>query len=120
MPHRICERNCAELAFALPISMVCAALGGEIKIPNIDDKDVTIKIDEGIQTDSQIRVKGQGMSIYNSASRGDLIAVVKVETPVKLSDKQKELLEEFRKLSPEDDCYPREKSFWDKLKDIIK
>ena len=120
LPHKIFERNGADLYFELPISMVCAALGGEIKIPNIDDKDVTIKIDEGIQTDSQIRVKGQGMSIYNSARRGDLIAVVKVETPVKLSDKQKELLEEFRKLSPEDDCYPREKSFWDKLKDIIK
>lgn len=117
--HKIFERNGDDLYFELPVSMVCAALGGEIKIPGIDGEEVKIAVEEGTQSDSLIRVKNQGMKALNSARRGDLIAVVKVETPVKLSAKQKEILEQFRELSGEENCFPKEKSFWDKLKETF-
>ena len=118
-PHKIFERNGANLYFELPVSMVCAALGGNIEIPGIDGKKVAVTIEEGTQSDSLITVKGQGMKVLNSSRRGDLIAVVKVETPVKLKAKQKELLEQFRELSDEENCFPKEKSFWDKLKETF-
>ena len=118
--HKIFERNGADLYFELPVSMVCAALGGTIEIPGIDGEKVKIEVAEGTQPDSLIKVKNQGMKALNSTRRGDLIAVVKVETPVKLSARQKELLEEFRAISGEENCFPQEKGFWDKLKDTLK
>ncbi len=117
-PHPIYERADNNLYAQLPVSMCCAALGGNLEIPSVDGNKIELKIPAGSQSEDIIRIKGQGMSIMRSNSRGDLFVKLKVETPVNLSARQKELLEEFRSIS-KDGCQPQEKSFFDKIKDLF-
>jgi len=99
--------------------MCCAALGGMVEIPSIDGSKIELKIEAGAQTDQVVKVKGQGMSLVRSEKRGDLFVKLRVETPVNLSARQKELLEEFRSISKEDTCQPESKTFFDKIKDLF-
>ena len=116
--HPIYERADNNLYAQLPVSMCCAALGGSLEIPAVDGNKIEIKVPAGSQSEDIIRIKGQGMSIMRSSSRGDLFVKLKVETPVNLSARQKELLEEFRSISG-DSCQPQEKSFFEKIKDLF-
>ncbi len=116
--HKLYERGDNNLYAQVPVSMCCAALGGTVEIPGIDGGKIELKIPAGSQSEEIIKVKGQGFSILRSNSRGDLFVKLKVETPVNLSARQKELLEEFRTIS-EDNCQPQEKSFLDKIKDLF-
>ena len=117
--HKLYEREGANLYTRIPLSMCCAALGGKIDIPSIDGSKLELKIDAGAQTDQVVKVKGQGMTQVRSDRRGDLFVKLRVETPVNLSARQKELLEEFRSISKEDTCQPESKSFFDKIKDLF-
>jgi molecular chaperone DnaJ len=99
--------------------MCCAALGGKMEIPSIDGSKIELKIDAGAQSDQVVKIKGQGMTFVRSDRRGDLFVKLRVETPVNLSSRQKELLEEFRSISKEDTCQPESKSFFDKIKDLF-
>lgn len=116
--HSLYARDGNNLYAQIPVSMCCAALGGTIEIPSIDGSKIELKIPAGSQSGDVIKVKSQGMSILQSSSRGDLFVSLKVETPVNLSARQKELLEEFRSISG-DSCQPQEKSFLDKIKDLF-
>lgn len=118
--HKLYERDGKDLYTAMPVSMACAALGGQMEIPGIDGEKVLIKIPEGTQTGSKLRIKGEGMRIMDSERRGDLFVILNVETPTNLTAKQKELLEEFRSLSKDDNCQPQIKTFLDKIKDLFK
>ena len=117
--HKLYERQGANLYTAVPVSMVCATLGGQVTIPGIDGQKVEIKIEEGTQTGAQIRLKGEGMPIVDRSKRGDMFVMIKVETPTHLNKKQKELLEEFRAQSDNESCQPETKSFFDKIKDLF-
>ena len=117
--HKLYERDSANLYTRIPISMCCATLGGKVEIPSIDGSTIEVKIDAGAQSDQVIKVKGQGMTMMRSSSRGDLFIKLRVETPVNLSARQKELLEEFRALSKDETCQPESKSFFDKIKDMF-
>lgn len=117
--HKLYERDGINLYTRIPISMCCAALGGKIDIPSIDGSKIELKIDAGAQTDQVVKVKGQGMTQVRSDRRGDLLVKLRVETPVNLSARQKELLEEFRSISKDDACQPESKSFFDKIKDLF-
>ena len=117
--HKLYEREGANLYTRIPLSMCCAALGGKIDIPSIDGSKIELKIDAGAQTDQVVKVKGQGMPQVRSERRGDLFVKLRVETPVNLSARQKELLEEFRSVSKEDTCQPESKGFFDKIKDLF-
>lgn len=117
--HKLYERDGANLYTRVPISMCCAALGGQIEIPSIDGTKLDVEIKSGSQSDQVIRVKGQGMPIIRSEKRGDLFVKLRVETPVNLSDRQKELLEEFQSLGVDNSCQPESKSFFDKIKDLF-
>lgn len=118
--HKLYEREGKDLYTAVPVSMVCAALGGKVEIPGIDGKKVELSIPAGTQTGSKLRVKGAGMRIMDSEKRGDLYVVLNVVIPTNLSVRQKELLEEFRLLSKDDACQPEIKTFLDKIKDLFK
>lgn len=118
--HKLYEREGKDLYTAVPISMVCAALGGKVEIPGIDGHKVEINVPAGTQTGSKLRIKGEGMQIMNSEKRGDLFVILNVVIPTNLSARQKELLEEFRSLSKDDGCQPEIKSFVDKIKDLFK
>ena len=117
--HKLYVREGANLYTKVPISMACAALGGKIEIPGIEGDSIEIEIKPGTQSDQQIKVADKGMSILRSKRRGDLFVKFRVETPVNLSARQKELLEEFRSISKDDSCQPEAKGFFDRIKDLF-
>ena len=117
--HKLYSREGANLYASVPISMTCAALGGKVNIPSIDGEKIELDIEPGTQNDQVAKIKGQGMTMLRSTRRGDLFVKLRVETPVNLSARQKELLEEFRAISKDDACQPESKSFLDKIKDLF-
>lgn len=119
-PHKLYERNGADLYTAVPISVSCAILGGQVEIPGIDGEKVKVEIPAGTQNDTLLKVKGEGMRVYNSENRGDLYVSTKVIIPTKLNAKQKELMEAFRAENGDDACQPEIKGFFDRIKDLFK
>jgi len=93
-PHAIFERDNADLYCEVPISIVTAALGGELQIPSLNGR-LNLKIPSGSQTHKLFRMRGKGVKPVRGGPTGDLICRVVVETPVKLNAEQKELLEKF-------------------------
>ena len=93
--HPIFQRDGHNLHCRAPVSFVTAALGGSIEVPTLDGGRAKVAIPEGTQPGRQFRLKAKGMPVLRSAQRGDLYIEVAVETPVKLSKRQKELLREF-------------------------
>lgn len=93
-PHKDFKRSGYNIYFEQPISFSQAALGDTIEVPTLDGK-VRLKIPEGIQTGTDIRLKEKGIKHGNS--RGDQFVRVQVQTPTKLSNKQKEALRELEK-----------------------
>jgi len=114
-PHDIFEREGANLFCRAPLPMTVAALGGDIEVPTIDGGRTRMKIPAGTQTGQRMRLKGKGMSVLRSNARGDMYVELAVETPSKLSAKQKQLLEEFAAESGHD-ISPQHQSFLDKAK----
>ena len=93
-PHPIFKRDDADLYCEVPISYATAALGGELEVPTLDGR-VKLKVPEGTQTGKLFRMRGKGVKPVRDNAVGDLLCRVVVETPVKLSAKQKELLREL-------------------------
>ncbi|MBK1667658.1 molecular chaperone DnaJ [Rhodovibrio sodomensis] len=123
-PHRIFEREGANMACRVPIPMTTAALGGTIEVPVIDGTRAKISIPEGTQSGTQFRLKGKGMTVVRSNARGDMYVQVEVEVPKNLTKRQKDLLREFedesegRKTSPESEGFlSKIKEFWEDLTD---
>jgi len=92
--HDIFERDGDDLHCNVPISMITAALGGEIDVPTLDGK-VAIDIPEGTQAGKQFRLRGKGIKGVRSSYPGDLYCHISVETPVKLTEHQRKLLKEL-------------------------
>lgn len=115
--HKIFEREGNILFTRAPISFTTAALGGSITIPGLDGKKHEITIPAGIQSGKQLRQRGAGMPVLNARGHGDLVIQIEVETPTKLSAKQKELLQAFRETETGDEC-PASQGFFGKLKDM--
>ena len=84
-------------------------------MPGVDGDKIEVKIPPGIQSGETLRHRGAGMSILNARGRGDLVARILVETPMKLSTKQKDLLHAFRETETGDEC-PATKSFFQRIK----
>ncbi len=119
-PHAVFERDGMDLHCELPISFTNAALGGEVEVPTLDGK-VKLNIPKETQTGRRMRVRGKGIKSVRSVAVGDLYCHIVVETPVNLTERQRELLEEFEKISTGLDRAqtPRQKSFMDKLRDLF-
>jgi molecular chaperone DnaJ len=100
----------------VPIAFTTAALGGEIEIPGLDGQRITVEIPAGIQSGKQLRKRGAGMPVLQARGRGDLVTEVVVETPSKLSARQKELLRELQETETGDET-PQSKGFLDRIKD---
>ena len=118
--HKTFERNGLDLHCELPVSFATAALGGDVEVPTLDGK-VKLSIPSETQTGRRMRVKGKGIKSLRSSAVGDLYCHVVVETPINLTERQKELLEEFDKISTGLDRSQtqRQKSFFDKVRDIF-
>ncbi len=93
-PHPIFERDNADLYCEVPISIVTAALGGELEVPSLTGR-LNLKIPAGTQTNKSFRMRGKGVKPVRGGPVGDLICRIIVETPVKLNSEQKALLEQF-------------------------
>ncbi len=123
-PHAIFKREGTTLFAQVPISITTAALGGEIEVPGLDKLPASIKVPAGTQGGKQLRVRGRGMPALSSNGRstgfGDLVVQLDVETPVKLSKRQRELLEEFQALEAGEEGrnFPAQSGFFAKLKDV--
>ena len=123
--HRFFQRDGANLHVRVPIEMATAALGGSIEVPTIDGTRAKVTVPTGTQGDHQFRLKGKGMSIMRSGSRGDMFVHLLIETPVNLTKEQKELLAKFAQAgttkkpnSPETaKFFAKVKEMWDELKD---
>jgi molecular chaperone DnaJ len=117
-PHRFFQREGANLYCRAPVPIHTVALGGTIEVPTIDGKRVKVTIPAGTQTGQQFRLKGKGMSILRSPARGDMFVEVTVETPVNLSKKQKDLLQEFASGGDDAKTNPQSHRFFDKVKEL--
>jgi molecular chaperone DnaJ len=96
-PHRIFQRDGANIHCKVPIPMTTAALGGSIEVPTIDGGRAKVSVPAGTQSGHQFRLKNKGMSVLRSTARGDMYIQASVETPMNLTKRQQELLKEFNK-----------------------
>src|SRR6478736_2656610 len=94
-PHPFFQRDGADLYCRVPISMVQAALGGELGVHTLDGGESKVKIPEGTQSGRQFKIRGKGMPVLRARDFGDLYIQANVETPQNLTRRQRELLQEF-------------------------
>jgi molecular chaperone DnaJ len=116
--HPFFQREGADLHCRVPISMVQAALGGEFEVPTIDGNQTRVKVPEGTQSGRRFRLHGKGMPVLRSKQTGDMYVQVLVETPQKLTKRQRELLSEFDRLSSQD-THPESAGFFGKVKEFL-
>jgi molecular chaperone DnaJ len=116
-PHPVFQRDGADLHCEMPVSFATAALGGEIEIPTLDGH-AKLKIPVETQTGQVFRLRNKGIRPVRGSVTGDLYCHVSLETPVNLTNRQKELLREFEAINEEDpDKHnPRAKSFFEKVR----
>ncbi|MDC1398915.1 molecular chaperone DnaJ [Yoonia sp.] len=119
--HTLFEREASNLFCRVPLSIATAALGGEIEVPTIDGGRSRVKVPEGSQSGRQMRLRGKGMPALRGGGLGDMFIELAVETPVKLTARQREILKEFDQLSEENNpqgssFFASVKSFWDSMK----
>lgn len=112
-PHKLFKREGTEVICEVPITFVQASLGDEIEVPTLDGK-VKMKIPEGIQSGTILRLKNKGIPYLRGQGRGDQHVKVKVLTPQKLSEKQKDMLRAFAESSGEN-VNPEQKSWFKKF-----
>jgi molecular chaperone DnaJ len=117
-PHQFFQRDSADLHCRVPISMVTAALGGSFDVPTIDGGKTKVKVPEGTHSGGRFRLGGKGMPVLRSRERGDMYVQVVVETPQKLTKRQKELLQEFDKQSSTE-TQPEAAGFFSKVKEFL-
>jgi molecular chaperone DnaJ len=118
--HTVFTRDHNDLHCEMPISFTTAALGGEIEIPTLDGA-AAIKIPAETQSGRVFRLRGKGIKGVRSHTHGDLMCHVVVETPINLTDRQKELLKELEESSRDSGSKhnPRAKSWMDKVKEFF-
>ena len=115
-PHDIFSRDDNDLFCEMPISIATAAIGGEIEVPTLDGK-IRLKIPAETQSGKSFRMRGKGVKPVRGGMTGDLLCRVNVETPVNLSNKQKELFRELEKSIQQDGKHsPQNVSWTDRMK----
>jgi molecular chaperone DnaJ len=121
--HPLFRREGADLYCQVPLPMAAAALGGSIEVPTIEGGRAKVNIPPGAQTGHRFRLRNKGMSVLRSKNRGDMYIEAQVETPVNLTKRQKELLQEFEKeggggstrQTEHHSFFAKVKEFWDDL-----
>jgi len=117
--HPLFKRDGANLYCRVPIPMTMATLGGKVSVPLIDGGTDSVTVKAGTQSGHQTRLRGKGMSVLRSISRGDMYVELMIETPVNLSKRQKELMEEFAIESEKNKTNPQSEGFFDKMKEML-
>ena len=116
--HPLFQRDAQNLHCMVPIGFATAALGGEIEVPTLAGARAKIAIPEGAQSGHPVRLRGKGMPVLKGHGHHcDLYVELRVETPVKLSKKQKELLRAFD--AEAQGCQPETESFFARVKEFL-
>jgi molecular chaperone DnaJ len=123
--HEFFRRDGVNLFCEIPVNFTTVALGGEVQVPTLDGSE-NVKVPEGTQTGTTLRLRGKGMPDVNGRGRGDLFATVQVQTPKKLTKEQRHLLEQLAKALPKEKFEPRahgeepdERNLFDRVKDMF-
>jgi len=123
--HPFFRRDGVHLFCEIPVNFTTLALGGEILVPTLDGEE-SVKVPEGTQTGTTLRLRGKGMPDVNGRGRGDLFATVQVQTPKKLTREQRMLLDQLAKALPKEKFEPRprgeeheERNLFDRVKDMF-
>ena len=124
-PHEFFRRDGVNLFCEIPVNFTTVALGGEIQVPTLDGPE-SVKVPEGTQTGTTLRLRGKGLADVNGRGQGDLFATVQVQTPKRLTKEQRHLLEQLAKLLPKEKFEPRpqgeeqdERNLFDRVKDMF-
>src|SRR5438552_1099700 len=116
--HAFFQRDGADLHCRVPVSMVTAALGGEFEVPTIEGGKTRVKVPESTQSGRRFRLQSKGMPVLRSKQMGDMYGQVVVETPQKLTKRQRDLLAEFEKLSSKE-THPESAGFFGKVREFL-
>ena len=123
--HEFFRRDGENLFCEVPVNFTTLALGGEIQVPTLDGAE-SVKVPDGTQTGTTLRLRGKGMPDVNGRGRGDLFATVQVQTPKKLNKEQRHLLEQLANVLPTEKFQPRghaepndERNLFDRVKDMF-
>jgi molecular chaperone DnaJ len=124
--HEFFRREGVNLFCEISVNFTTLALGGEIQVPTLDEPE-TVKVHEGTQTGTTLRLRGKGMPDVSGKGRGDLFATVQVQTPKKLNKEQRHLLEQLAGVLPKEKFEPRargdethdERNLFDRVKDMF-
>jgi molecular chaperone DnaJ len=114
--HPLFQREGQDVICEIPVSFPQAALGCEFEVPTLEGK-VKLKVPAGTQSGKVLKLSGKGIPNLQGYGRGDQLVVIRVETPTRLTSRQKELLEEFALEGG--DTHPLGKSFFDKVKEMF-
>jgi molecular chaperone DnaJ len=115
--HAFFERQGNDLYCVVPISYTQAAVGTEIQVPTLEGEQ-TLKIPEGTQSGTVLKLRGKGVPVLNGHGKGNLFVEVRVQTPTKLTKRQRELLQELQGIAQVENK-PQRTSILDKMKDIF-
>lgn len=123
--HEFFRRDGLNLFCEIPVNFTTLSLGGEIQVPTLDGSE-SVKVPEGTQTGTTLRLRGKGMPDVNGRGKGDLLATVQGQTPKKLTKEQRHLLEQLAKVLPKEKFEPRaredepgERNLFDRVKDMF-
>jgi molecular chaperone DnaJ len=116
--HSVFQREGDDLHCHVPVTMTTAALGGTVKVPTLGGS-AEIELPEGTQAGKTFRLRGKGIKGIRASYPGDLYAHISVETPVRLTDKQKALLRELDATLKDDKHSPQTRSWKDKVKEFF-
>ena len=125
--HEFFRRDGMNLFCEIPVNFTTVALGGDVQVPTLDGTE-TVKVPEGTQTGTTLRLKGKGMPDVNGRGQGDLFATVQVQTPKKLTRDQRQLIEQLARALPKEEFEPRphgandtqdERNLFDRVKDMF-
>jgi molecular chaperone DnaJ len=123
--HEFFRRDGLNLFCEIPVNFTTLALGGEIHVPTLNGSE-NVKVPEGTQTGTTLRLRGKGMPDISGRGHGDLFATVQVQTPKKLTKEQRHLLERLAKALPKEKFEPRpqdetqdERNLFDRVKDMF-
>jgi molecular chaperone DnaJ len=118
-PHRIFQRDGANIHCRVPLPITTAALGGTIEVPTVDGSRTRVTVPAGTQSGHQFRLRSKGMTVLRSAARGDMFIEAVVETPVNLTKRQQELLREFEKEGENQRTHPESEGFFARVKEFF-
>jgi molecular chaperone DnaJ len=122
--HEFFRRDGINLFCEVPVNFTTVTLGGEVTVPTLDGSEA-VKVPEGTQTGTTLRLRGKGMPDVNGRGRGDLFVTVQVQTPRKLTKEQRRLVEELGRVLPKEKFEPRqrededERNLFDRVKDMF-